>query len=210
MATSVDSDNAASWPTVLTFHACRRFAVAGPTPQTHSTGSGWRKSSSRSGGTTSNADGDGKADALADRDAEPRRDLRWGARDPLHAAHVDERLVDREAFHDRRRVVEDGEELAARRRIRRHARRDDDRVRAQPPRLPPAHRRAHTAGLRLIARREHDPGTDDHRTAAEPRVVPLLDRREERIGVRVQHEHMFVYYNAASAEQKRSISSAVL
>ena len=51
MATSVDSESAASSPTVRTFHAWRRLAVAGPTPQTHSTGSGWRNASSRSGGT---------------------------------------------------------------------------------------------------------------------------------------------------------------
>src|SRR5690349_24090911 len=40
-------------PTVRTCQACSRRAVAGPTPHTHSTGSGWRNSSSRSGGTTS-------------------------------------------------------------------------------------------------------------------------------------------------------------
>ena len=52
IATSVDSERAASSPTVRTFHACSRRAVAGPTPHTHSTGSGWRNASSRSGGTT--------------------------------------------------------------------------------------------------------------------------------------------------------------
>ena len=35
---------------------------------------------------------------------------------------------------------------------------------------------------------------DDDRSAVEPRVVPLLDRREERVRVRVQHEHMFAGY----------------
>ena len=57
IATSVDSDRAASSPTVRTFQACKRFAVAGPTPHTRSTGSGCRKASSRSGGTASSPSG---------------------------------------------------------------------------------------------------------------------------------------------------------
>ena len=57
--------------------------------------------------------------------------------DPLHPAHVEERLVDREPLDERRRVVEDREHRLARLGVGRHARRHDDRVRAQPPRLPP-------------------------------------------------------------------------
>ena len=63
---------------------------------------------------------------------------------------------------------------------------DDDRVRAQPARLPAAHRRPDAERLGLVARREHDPAADDHRPAAQPRIVPLLDRRVERVEVGVQ------------------------
>ena len=62
---------------------------------------------------------------------------------------------------------------------------------------PAAHRRPHAVRLGLVARREHDPAADDHRAAAQARVVALLDRREERVRVGVQdrphsrHEHMF-------------------
>ena len=90
-------------------------------------------------------------------------------------------------------------------------------MRAEPARLPSAHRRADPVRLRLVACSQHDaaapsaangggdlpPGaggfadgasSDDDRPAAEPGVVPLLDRREERIRVCVQNEHMFVAY----------------
>ena len=53
------------------------------------------------------ADGDGKPDPLADVPAQPHRDLRGGARQPLEAADVEERLVDREALDERRCVLED-------------------------------------------------------------------------------------------------------
>jgi hypothetical protein len=88
-----------------------------------------------------------------------------------------------------------------------HPRRDDHGVRAQRPRLPAAHRGAHAAGLGLVARGEHHPSADDDRATPQPRVVALLDRRVERVEVRVQyrrigarhavrsetHEHMFAH-----------------
>ena len=59
----------------------------------------------------------------------------------------------------------------------------------------PAHRRADAVRLRLVARGQNDTAADDHRLPAQARVVPLLDRREERVRVGVQdrrrHEHMF-------------------
>ncbi len=68
--------------------------------------------------------------------------------------------------------------------------RDDDRVRAQAARLRAAHRRAHAVRLRLVARGEHDARPDDHRPAAQPRVVALLDRRVERVEVGVQDRRL--------------------
>ena len=41
-------------------------------------------------------------------------------------------------------------------------------------------------GLGLVARRQHHAAADDHRAAAQAWVVALLDRREERVRVRVQ------------------------
>jgi hypothetical protein len=143
------------------------------------------------------ADRDREADPLADVAPQPRGDLDRLARDPLHPAHVEERLVDRQPLDERRRVAEYGEHGLARGDVRLEARRHHGRVGAQPPRLAPAHRGAHAARLRLVAGGEHDAAADDHRPRAQLRIIPLLDRGEERIQVGMQdrrfgsHEHMF-------------------
>ena len=211
IATSVDSDSAASSPTVRTFHACSRRAVAGPTPQTHSTGSGWRNSSSRSGGTASSPSGFATPLATLARNfvratptvtgsptrsrtaARSRTAISTGVpairsipRTSRNASSIDSPSTTGEC------VLEDGEHRAARLRVRRVARRDDERVGAEAARLASTHRGADAVRLRLVARGQHDTAADDHRPAAKPRIVPLLDRREERVRVRVQHEHMFV------------------
>ena len=75
--------------------------------------------------------------------------------------------------------------------------RHDDRLGTQPPRLHGPHRGADAERPRLIARRQHDAATDDHRAPAQLRVITLLDRRIERIEIGVEdgridvHEHMF-------------------
>ena len=113
------------------------------------------------------------------------------------APDVEERLVDGDPLDERGGVVEHLEHRLAGRRVRRQARRDEDGVRAQPTRLAAAHRAAHPAGPRLVAGAHHDANADDHRPAAQPRVVALLDGGEERIEVGVQdrritgHERMF-------------------
>jgi hypothetical protein len=40
--------------------------------------------------------------------------------------------------------------------------------------------------LRLVARGEHHAAADDHRLAEKPRIVPLLDRGEERVEISVE------------------------
>ena len=53
-----------------------------------------------------------------------------------------------------------------------------------------AHRGADAERLRLVAGGEHDPAADDHRPAAQARVVALLDRRVERVEVGVQDRRL--------------------
>ena len=143
------------------------------------------------------ADGDREPDLVEHAPLQPRGDLGRRACEPLEPAHVQERLVDREPLDERRRVLEDLEHRLARLRVRRHSGRNDDRMRAESPRLALAHRGLHAVGLRLVARREHDAAPDEHGLPAQLRVVALLDRREERIEVCVQDrrgahcEHMF-------------------
>ena len=140
-------------------------------------------------------DGDGDADLLAHPAAEPYGDLARRAREALHAAHVEEGLVDRDPLDERGRVLEDREERLARSRVLGHARRHDERLGTEAARLPAPHRRADAVRLRLVARGQYDTAADDHRLPAQPRVVPLLDRREERVRVGVKdrrrHEQMF-------------------
>jgi hypothetical protein len=111
-------------------------------------------------------DGDRQADLLADSRLQSRRDLERRPGDALHAVDVEERLVDRQPFDERRRILEDTVERLARLRVRAHARPHHDRVRAEPASLAAAHRRAHAVRLRLVARGEHHPAADDHRLAA--------------------------------------------
>jgi hypothetical protein len=153
---------------------------------------------------------DGQADPVADLRAQPRRDGDRLARDPAQPADVEKGLVDGDSLHYGRGVAEDLEDGLARLGVGRHPRWHHDRVRAQPARLPAVHRGAHPECLRLIARRQHHAAADDHRLAAQPRVVTLLDRGVERVEVgmqdrclrpreypgpagdgRIGHEHMF-------------------
>ena len=116
------------------------------------------------------ADRDRQADPLEDLAAQAHGDVHRRPRDPAHPADVEEGLVDREPLDQRRRVGEDLEDRLARLRVGRHPRADHDRVRAQPSRRRAAHRRAHAVRLGLVARREHDPATDDDRPAAQARA----------------------------------------
>ncbi len=144
------------------------------------------------------ANGDRKADALEDPGAKADCDLGRRSRQPAEATDVEKGLVDRDAFDERRRVVEHLEHGLAGFGVRVHAGRDHDRLRAEEARLPSAHRRVHAERLRLVARREHDAPAHDHRTALQRGVVALLDRRVERVEVGMEDrrlgavEHMFV------------------
>ena len=185
--------------------SCSLAAVTRPTPQSRSTGSGWRNSSSPSGGTTSRPSGlatplatlarnlvratptvIGSPTCSRTRAAQPRGDLRGRSRDPLEPADVEERLVDRQPLDQRRRVVEDLEDGLAGVGVGVHARPHDDGLRAEPARLPRAHRGPHPVCLGLVARREHHARPDDHGAAAQAGIVTLLDRCVERVQVGVQ------------------------
>ena len=132
------------------------------------------------------ADGQRQADLLAHGPTEPDRDLARRSRDALEPADVEERLLERHPLDDRGRVLEDAEQRLARRDVGLEPRRNDDQLRAEAPGAPPAHRAAHAVPPRLVARRHDHTASHRDRTAAQPWVVTLLDRREERIGVRVQ------------------------
>ena len=112
-------------------------AVTAPTPQSRSTGRAWRNASSRSGCTTSRPSASRRRSPLSrgtsssppdrDRQADPLAHVlpqphdRGGAtREPPHPTYVEERLVDRHAFDERCRVLEDPVERLARLDVRGH------------------------------------------------------------------------------------------
>jgi hypothetical protein len=125
------------------------------------------------------------------------RDLHGSPADVTHAAHVQECLVDRQPLHKRSSPLEDPKDGLAGIAVGGKPGRHDDRTRTQPARLRSSHRRAEAARFRLIARRQHHTATDNHRSAPEAGIVPLLNRRVEGVQVRMQshglvrHEHMF-------------------
>ena len=141
---------------------------------------------------------DGQPHPLADVAPQPAGDLDRRARDPLQPAHVQERLVDREALHQRRGRLEHVEHGLAGLAVGGHPRRDHHRLRTRPPGLRAAHRRPHAARLGLVAGRQHHAPAHDDRAPAEARIVALLDRGVEGVQVGVEdrdvprHEHMFV------------------
>ena len=122
------------------------------------------------------ADADRQPDPLADLPPQPDRDLDGRACDPLHPADVEERLVDRQPFDERRRVVEHGVERLARLRVGGHAGRDDDRLAgragAPPGRPSPSGCRTPSprSSPRAPPRRRRSPGgrAGEGRRAARP------------------------------------------
>ena len=118
--------------------------------------------------------------------AQPPGDLQRRPGDLPQPADVEERLVDRQPLDQRRGVLEDLEHRLAGLGVRRHPRVDHDRAGAAAQRLSTVHRGADAVRLGLVAAGEDDAGADDHRAAAQAWVVPLLDRRVERVQVGMQ------------------------
>ena len=205
MATRASSGTSASRPTVVMPRERSFAAVTGPTPQSRSTSSGWRKASSPSRRYDEepiglrhtachlgeelrprDAHGDREANPLAYLRPQARSDLHGSTHAPLHPAHVEECLIDRDPFDDGRRVLKDAEDRLARLRVGRHPGRHDDGMWAQPPRGSSTHRRANAEGLRFVARRERDATSDDDGAPSQVRIVSLLNGREEHVEIGVQ------------------------
>jgi hypothetical protein len=138
------------------------------------------------------ADRDGQPDLLLDLASEPLGHLRRSAADLSQTGDVEERLVHRDPLDERGGVAEDLEDGLARLDVGVHPGRNDDGVAAQCACLRPAHGGTHSEGLRLVACREHDTAAHEDWSSPQARVVPLLDRRVERVEIGMHdHEHMF-------------------
>ncbi len=131
-------------------------------------------------------DGHRQAHLIADFATQPRGDLPRCAGDALQSTHVEERLVDGEGLHQRRGLTEHRQHRPAGLDVRVPVGLDDHRVGTQAPRPGTAHCRLNPVRLGLVARRQHHPAADDDGAPAQARIVPLLDRGEERVDVRVE------------------------
>src|SRR3569833_2013049 len=125
------------------------------------------------------------------------RDRHRVAEQAFAAGTVEERLVERQPLDLGRVVAEDLEEDVRGLDVALHPVLDDDRVRAAPHRLRHRHRALDPEHPRFVAARRDDAAldraTDEHGLAAQLRVVPLFDRRVERVEIDVQDgPHYFV------------------
>ena len=137
------------------------------------------------------------ADTVADRGG----DVLGLAEQAAHAGDVEERLVDRQLLDERGDRIEDRHDFAALVAVAAHARRQEYCMRAGGAGPRHRHRRVDAEPARLVARRaDHSPSTetaDDHGPAAQPRVVELFDRGEERVEVDVQDRRVGPHVRAS-------------
>ena len=151
MSTSAASGSRATSATSVMPRSRSFCAVTAPTPQSRSTGSECRKSSSPPGGTSSSPSGlatalatfarnlvfamptvIGSPTSLRTSRLQLARDLQRRALEPLHPTRVQERLVDRDPLHVGRRLLEHLEHRLARLRVGLHARRHHHGVGTEP------------------------------------------------------------------------------
>jgi hypothetical protein len=122
---------------------------------------------------------------------QPARDLAPERLAPRVLGHVEVRLVERQRLDERCHRAEDREDGLRYGPVLLEVGPHDDQLRAETHRPRHRHRRPHPEAARLVAGRRDDAparraASDGHGTPRQGRIVPLLDRRVERIHVDVQ------------------------
>ena len=117
-------------------------------------------------------------------------DVGPGAVEPADAGDVEERLVERDGFDQRRVRPQDLHDVGAHVVVEVEPGREEHAVRARATRPRHRRRRVDAEGARLVARGRHHAApaesAHDHRSTDQARVVALFDRRVERVEVDVQ------------------------
>ncbi len=136
------------------------------------------------------AHGGSEPGTLADQALDLARDVFAVTQRARPRRDVKERLVERQALHQRRELAEDRKHLPGHVRVVADARPDADGVGAAPQRLAHGHGRVDAVAAHLVARRRHHApsarAAHDDGPAAQRWVVALLDRRVEGVHVHVQ------------------------
>jgi hypothetical protein len=208
-----------------------RSCVRGPTPHSAPIGSGVRNSSSLPAAISVSPSGlfmplGNLCEELHPRDphragqrglgphrrADRLRGLTRRPPQPLRTRQIDKSLVDRQPLHQRRKSLERFQRPDATPPIGVVPRRDHHRVRAQPQRHRHRLRRATAERPRLVAgRRDHAPlprPADQHRLAAQARVVANFHRGEERVHVDVQYRALGSHRPAQHSANARRINAS--
>ena len=137
------------------------------------------------------ADRGGESGELADAALDAARDLGAAAEQRGARGDIQERLIERQALHQRGDLAEHAEHQRRDFLVALHARTHAHRVGAQAQRLAHRHGGAHAKAAHFVAGRGHDAAAaapaDDHRQAGERGIVVLLDGRVERVHVDMQH-----------------------
>src|SRR2546425_4003316 len=134
------------------------------------------------------------------------------AEERLGSAEVNERLVDRYGFYERRKVDEDAHDLNRNALVFPQVHRQKGGVRAEPRRAADRHRRADAEPPRFIGSRGDDAaagraGAHDDREAAQLRTIALLDRRIERVHVHVRDRPRYALVDHVATASERLLGA---
>ena len=129
---------------------------------------------------------------------------------PLVFRDVEVRFVERQRLDERRHLAENREHRIGCCPVAGEIRRDHDELGAEPHRSRHGHRRAHAERSGFVAGSRDDatpvrPTADGNRLSAQRGIVPLLDRRVERVHVHVDDSaegRQFAIYNLQFSNHK--------
>ena len=161
------------------------------------------------------ADRDGQADLVLDPAANRRRNADGRTEQGDRASDVEERLVNRDAFNQRREVVKDRHDLIAEALVLVKVAADEAQGRTQLAGSASRHPAADAERARFVRGGQHDATADRDRNPAQGRVEELLDGRIERVEVSVQNRRLpagphaqALYSNTCSRSASRFDSSS--
>ncbi len=135
-------------------------------------------------------DGDQQAKLGADPGAHALGDRRRRAEEPARSRDVGERLVDRDAFDSRRIVRENRDRRIAQALVFAEVAAGEDKLRTELTGFAARHAARDPARARFVGGCEHHAAADRDRPAAQDRLQQLLDRRIERVQVRMENRRI--------------------
>jgi hypothetical protein len=131
------------------------------------------------------ADGDRKAQFLAHAPPHLFCDFLWRTKEALTTGNLGKSFIDRQPLDEGRVVAENFDRGVAKALILIEVAAYEPQLRTEFTRPPSRHSAAHSERLRLVGCGEHNPAADGDGMATQGRIMQLLNRRVERIEVRM-------------------------